>query len=76
MGYIGITFVTGDTQITTPTVDTTTFKPQDGTALATLQIIPVPITIQDFPATDFYGNDRSTNSGGGGAKLALRRRRT
>jgi hypothetical protein len=25
----------------------------------------VPITLEGFPATDFYGNDRSTNAGGG-----------
>ncbi|GHU86231.1 hypothetical protein FACS189473_5480 [Spirochaetia bacterium] len=61
----GFTFVTGDVQVTTATVNATTFKPVDSAALATLRIIPVPITPAGFPTTDFYGNDRSTNSGGG-----------
>jgi hypothetical protein len=61
----GFDFATGDIQVTAATVDAATFKPLDSTALATLQIIPVPITIEGFPATDFYGNDRSVNSSGG-----------
>jgi predicted outer membrane repeat protein len=58
----GWTFVTGDTQVTTPTVDTTSFKPLSA-SLSTLQIVPT--SLADYPATDFYGNARSAYAGGG-----------
>jgi hypothetical protein len=44
---------TGDIQISSLPINTTTFRP----TVTALNIVPV--NTPDFPATDFYGNDRS-----------------
>jgi predicted outer membrane repeat protein len=60
----GYTFVIGDKTETSRTVNTSNFKPLVS-MLTFLEIIPIPITIEGFPTTDFYGNNRSTNVSGG-----------
>jgi hypothetical protein len=61
----GFTFTTGDVQITSATFNTTTFKPLSG-SLSALQRVPVShIQAGSFPATDFYGNTRSSYASSG-----------
>jgi hypothetical protein len=62
----GWTFGTGDTQITTETIDLSTFKPKTGSpGIDDIGILPG--SLADFPATDFYGNARTFPGGAAGA---------
>jgi hypothetical protein len=59
---------TGDIQVTTGTINPTTFKPYNGSpGIDDIDILPASGTLADFPTTDFYGNARSFPGGEAGA---------
>jgi hypothetical protein len=62
----GWTFAAGDTQVTMlPIISATSFKPITGSAGEAVRIVPVSTLPAGFPATDFYGNTRSSYVSGG-----------